>query len=162
MRAFHLVLLLCACAGDKTGSSGSSPTTGSEDPCEPNGDPTLDIGLGLTGYEAAEDGSPFPLIHGPQGGFHLEIGLFATGIAADDLLSGEIHGYIDGDELASAFPRLDLRCVRTGRESYGTLLVYNSTPDFLDGKTTVIEASVTDSDGTVVTAEASFVIEDTE
>ena len=159
MRIF-CILLLCACAGDD--AAGTDPSTGEADPCAPSDAPTLAIGLGLTGYEATEDGAPFPLIHGPQGGFHLEIGLFATGIAADELVSGEIHGLIDGEEYASAFPRLDLRCVTDGRESYGTLLVYNSTPDFLDGKTTTIQATVTGTDGATVSTEASFVIEDTQ
>lgn len=150
--------LFAACAGDGTGTDTGTPV----DPCAPSDAPTLQIGLGLTGYEPMEEGAPFPLIHGPQGGFHLEIGLFATGIQVDDgaLLSGQVHGYIDGEEYASAYPRLDLRCVTDGRESYGTLLVYNSTPDFLDGKSTYITAEITDSSGAVVSAEATFTIDD--
>jgi hypothetical protein len=154
-----LTLLLAACAGD---DEGTTPSQEDVDPCEPSDAPTLDIGLGLAGYEPLDDGDPFPLIHGPQGGFHLEIGLFGTGIAADQLVSGEMHGYIDDVEYAAAFPRLDLRCVGDGRESYGTLLVYNSTPDFLDGQTTRVTVAVTGTDGNEVTAEATFLIEDTQ
>jgi len=160
---FLAPLLVTACSGDDpTDPSDTGPTTTDADPCEPSDSPTLEVGLGLSGYEALDDGDPFPLIHGPQGGYHLEIGLFGTGLAADALVSGEMHGTIDGKEYASAFPRLDLRCVGDGRESYGTLLVYESTPDFLDGKTTRITVSVEGTDGTTVSAEGTFLIEDTQ
>ena len=130
---------------------------------EASDEPTLRIGLGYdNGYQDVDEGGSFPLIYGPQGGYHLEIGLFASGIAADELLSGEVRGYVDGEEMASAFPRLDLRCVRTGRESYGTLLVYNALPDDLDGKETRITVSITTSDGTVVSTEGTYLIDDTE
>jgi len=152
-------------ADDTAGDDDDDPTD--EDPCEPPGEPTLEIGLGLANYEELDDGDPFPLIHGPQGGYHLEIGLRATNLAADGLLNGEIIGRVDGmTPDAESYPRLDLRCVNTHRESYGTLLVFPEpdtyTPDFLDGKTVDIEAVVTDSEGTVVSAQATFVIEDTE
>ena len=176
-----LALGLVGCSGD----DGSGTNTGDDDDddvvtgdddddtvvdddlCEPPGTATLEIGLGLTGFETLEDGDPFPLIHGPQGGYHLEVGLKATNLLADGLINGEIIGRVEGmDPDATSYPRLDLRCVNTHRESYGTLLVFPEpqtyTPDFLDGKTVVIEASVTGSDGTVVSTEATFVIEDTE
>ena len=152
---------------DDDDATGDDDDTTDEDPCEPPGQATLEIGLGLSGYEPLEDGDPFPLIHGPQGGYHLEVGLLATNLAIDGLVNGEIIGRVDGmDPDATSYPRLDLRCVNTHRESYGTLLVFPDaqtyTPDFLDGKTVEIEATVTDSDGTVVTTLATFVIEDTE
>ena len=161
MRTFPLLLALAACSG-----ADPEPTE-PDDLCEPPGEPTLQIGLGLAGFEAIEDGGSFPLIHGPQGGFHLEIGLFSTNLAAGDLLSGSVIGTIDGTEYAASYPRLDMRCVRDtpegdGQESYGTKLIYDSTPDFLDGKTTVVTATITDLDGVEVTTEATFVIADTE
>jgi len=160
MRLLPLItsLLLSACAGDGNATDSGAPV----DPCEASSSPTLDIGLGYIGYEAIDEGDAFPLIHGPQGGFHLEIGLFATGIAADELVSGEMHGYVDGVELASAFPRLDLRCVTSGRESYGTLLVYNAQPEELDQKETRITVSVTGTDGSVVETEGTYIIDDTQ
>ena len=163
MRWFLPVWVLSSSACAPEGTPPDRPETSTEtlDPCAPSDDPTLEIGLGYVGYEALEAGGTFPLIHGPQGGYHLEIGLFATGVDAEDLVSGAMRGFVDGEELASAFPRLDLRCVQTGRESYGTLLVYNAQPEDLDGKETLITVSVTMSDGTVVETEGRFVIEDT-
>lgn len=159
-----LCLLLAACSGPD-----GEDTAVDTDPCAPPGAPTLTIGKGYTGFEAIGEGEPFPLIHGPQGGFHLEIGLFSTNLNADDLITGVVTGTIDGEVWAESFPRLDMRCVKgaalgDGQESYGTLLVAfpGFLPDFLDGKTTTITATVTDLDGVEVSAESSFVIEDTE
>jgi hypothetical protein len=178
-------LLLCTILVGCSGSASDDPTDATaigddddvvgddddvtdDDPCEPPGEATLTVGLGMTGYEDLPEGSPFPLIHGPQGGFHLEVGLKATNVVQDsgDFLRGELIGRVEALDLeAAAYPYLDMRCVRTHRESYGTLLVLSEgevRPEELDGQTVVIEATLTDHDGTVVTTSRSFVIEDTE
>lgn len=141
---------LWACTGESSG------------PCAPGPDPTLEIGLGLGEYTPIPDGGEFPLIHGPQGGYHLEIGLRATFVDGSDLVSGELVGTIDGVEHARATPWVDLRCDDAGEAltSWGTLLIYDQTPDFLDGKTTVITARLTDLEGTTVEATSTFVIRD--
>lgn len=184
MRYLLLFLGFAACSGgsdDPSGDPVDSGTTAAvgdddddtvvadDDPCVPPGEPTLEIGIGLAGYESIEPGGRFPLIHGPQGGYHLELGLRATNLVGEsgELLRGEIIGRVDGmDADAEAFPYLDLRCVRDYRESYGTLLVFPDpetvTPEFLDGKEVEIEVHVTDADGNVVSTSATYVIEDTE
>lgn len=185
MRTSAFLLCLVACSGSDDPSptpidSGTPPTdsvpgddddatTTDADPCLPPGEPTLEIGIGLSGFEPIEPGGAFPLIHGPQGGYHLEIGLHATNLAEDatGLFRGEIVGRVEGmPDDAVAYPYLDLRCVREYRESYGTLLVFpdpaNITPDFLDGKEVEIEVKVTDADGTEVTTTSTYVIADTE
>lgn len=152
-----LALGLVACAS-------AAPPADEDDPCSAPGEPTLEIGLGLDGYEPLDNGDPMPLIHGPQGGYHLEIGLQATNLAADALIGGYLVGEIDGVVLAESAPFLDFRCKLPEapvQESWGTLLVFEAEPADLDGQTAIIRVEVTDADGTVVSAEASFVIEDT-
>ncbi len=190
MRHLLLLMFLVGCAGsatdDKVDDTAGTPsgdddddtTVGDddddttsvvdEDPCVPPGDPTLEIGLGLSGFEPLPEGEPFPLIHGPQGGYHLEVGLRATNLVQDaGFLQAVMIARVDGmTEDAVSYPYVDLRCVRDYRESYGSLLVFPdpavNTPDFLDGKEVEIEVSVTDDAGTVVVTTSTYVIQDTE
>lgn len=143
-------------------AAGCTGGGGADRDCVPGKDPSLEIGVGLGGYEALADGGEFPLIHGPQGGYHLEIGLLARRIDGDDLISGELTGSIDGVVLARTSPWLDFRCDEDvgGLTSWGTRLIYEETPEFLDGKTTVVTARVTDLEGTTVEATSTFVIRD--
>ena len=150
MRYPILVFGLTSCAG-------SGPL------CAPGPDPTLEIGLGLDGYTPIPEGGTVPLVHGPQGGWHLEIGLFATHLAADDLVAATLEGSVQGRILAAQDPWVDLRCRAdgTGLQSWGTRLIYDTpTSAELDGVTTTVRASVVDLEGTRVSAERDFVIED--
>jgi hypothetical protein len=135
------------------------------DACEPGGDPTLEIGLGIDGFTAVPDGGEMPLVHGPQGGWHLEIGLRATHILADDLVTGSMRGEVGGVELAKIDPWLDLRCDEqaAGLVSWGTRLIYETdTSAELDGLETVVTVTVRDLEGTEVSSTSTFVIRDTE
>ncbi|MEQ1502426.1 MAG: hypothetical protein ABMB14_09350 [Myxococcota bacterium] len=143
---------------------------GAGDPCAPSpskGDgPTLEIGLGVGGFTPIGDGT-FPLVHGPQGGFHLEIGLLATGLdtgdpAGGDLVTGALSGVIDGQTYAETAPWLEFVCDEAagGLVSYGTRLIYDATPEFLDGKVTEVHASVSDLRGVEVAVDATFTIRD--
>jgi hypothetical protein len=145
-------LLLIAC-------SGGGPDGG--DNCIPGADPSLEIGLGVGGFSSIEDGE-FPLVHGPQGGFHLEIGLLATQLDTSDLVVGHLEGLIEGERYAQSDPWLDFRCDEThgGLVSWGSLLIYEATPEFLDGKLTTVTATVTDVQGTEVSVTQAFTIRD--
>lgn len=152
-------LALGACDGGGGG--------GRDDGCVPGDTPTLEVGGGTGGFQPIADGGDIGLVHGPQGGFHLEIGLRATHLDTSDLVTGSLVGTIDGEVFAAAEPWLDFRCNVDAApdgalESWGTLLVYGSTPDFLDGKVTVVDAEVTDLQGTIVRTTATFTIRDTE
>ncbi|MCA9492236.1 MAG: hypothetical protein KC621_20025 [Myxococcales bacterium] len=148
-------ILAVACDGGTT-----TPTIGG---CETGAAPALEIGVGLEGYEPLGEMGHFPLIHGPQGGFHLEIGLRATHLDTSDLALGHMVGTIDGTVYADSEPWIDFRCQNDvdAQEAYGMLLIYDSTPDFLDGKTTEVSVDVTDIAGNTVSATRTFVIEDT-
>lgn len=151
MRWVWLGLGMVACSG------GGGPV------CEPGNDPTLEIGLGVGGFTPLAPGEPMPLIHGPQGGWHLEIGLRATHLDADDLLTGSLEGFVDGERIATSAPWLDMRCdeVAGGLVSWSTRLIYpTETSAELDGVTTEVFASVTDLRGITVSTSRTFVIED--
>jgi hypothetical protein len=139
--------------------SGGAP--GGGDRCTPGGEPSLEIGLGVAGFTALEDGE-FPLVHGPQGGYHLEIGLLATHLDTSDLVVGHLEGLIEGELYAQSDPWLDFRCDEThdGLVSWGSLLIYDATPEFLDGKLTTVTATVTDVAGTEVSVTSTFTIRD--
>jgi hypothetical protein len=128
--------------------------------CEPGDDPQLTIGLGVGGYSPIPDQGEFPLVHGPQGGYHLEIGLEATGIDASQLITGHMEGTIAGEQLAVNDPWLEFLCEGGVLHSWGTRLIYDSTPEILDGKVTLVEASVTDLQGTLVSTSATYTIRD--
>ena len=140
------------------GCSGGAPTS---EACEPGAEPTLTIGLGVGGFTPIEDGE-FPLVHGPQGGFHLEIGLSATHLDTSDLVTGHLEGTIDGVLYASADPWLDFRCdeAQGSLISWGTRLIYDATPEFLDGQVTTVTAEVSDLQGTKVSATQTFTTRD--
>ena len=117
-------------------------------------------GLGLDGYSEIPEGGDLPLVHGQQGGFHLEIGLAATHLDASALVTGRLVGTIDGEVYAEVAPWLDFRCEDGMQVSWGTRLIYDATPSFLDGRETEITAEVTDASGTTVETTSAFVIRD--
>jgi hypothetical protein len=151
MLLWPLGLVLIGCDGKDRGPA-----------CLPGDDPTLTIGLGLGEYTPIPDGGEFPLVHGPQGGYHLEIGLLATHLDASDLVVGHLEGTLDGEPFAAADPWLDFRCdnVHGGLAAYGSRLIYEATPEFLDGKVTEVYAEVTDQRGATVSTTATFTIRD--
>lgn len=125
------------------------------DPCLPGEAPTLRLGTGELAYEALpEDDAALEVIHGPQGGVHVLIGLAATYADASALWTAHLTGRIDGALAAEAFPYLEARCNGAAGElqTWGTLLVWELPPESLDGATAEIDAEVTDASGAVLTA----------
>ena len=149
-----VLLLLWACA------SSHAPNT---DPCEPGDAPTLEIGKGVLSYTPMEsDYGLIELVHGPQGGFHLALTLRATFLDDSGPAIGHITGSIDGEILADIFPYLNFRCdeLLEAEEAWGALLAYDALPEDLDGKETLIHATVTDAAGTLLTASTTAIIFD--
>lgn len=54
--------------------------------CSEPPDPTFTLGTGLTSFEPLADGNDLDLVYGPQGGWHVDLSLQATGIRPDDLV----------------------------------------------------------------------------
>ncbi len=125
--------------------------------CEPgDGDPTLELGKGVTEYEPMDAGDGrLEVIHGPQGGYHVEIGFEATYLDASAdwtiALTGEA-----GDASASSTPFVTMQCNRqTGTlQSWGHLLIWDREGPELDGRAATITATATDAAGTEATATA--------
>ncbi|MEZ5397890.1 MAG: hypothetical protein R2724_34700 [Bryobacterales bacterium] len=152
MRTETLALLLvAACHGEA-------------DPCAPCAsrrcEPGLAIGDGTDGYAPIADGGEVVLVHGPQGGFHVEVGLLATHLDVSTLVTGHLAATVDGEELARVDPWLDFQCGADGLEAVGARLVYAGTPETLVGRRTRITARVVDLAGTVVEAEGTYGIVD--
>ena len=125
------------------------------DPCLPGEAPTLRLGTGELAYEAVPDaGASLEIIHGPQGGVHALIGLAATYADASALWTAHLTGRIDGAVVAEAFPYLEARCNGAAGElqTWGTLLVWELSPEALDGATAEIDAEVTDAAGATLAA----------
>lgn len=117
------------------------------DPCAPGPAPALEVGTGETAYAPLEPGGLVELIHGPQGGYHILIGLAARGLYIEDVVLGELTGTVDGVLLAEALPYLQLRCntAEGAAQSWGTLLIFDSTPEALHDQVATVEARLTDS-----------------
>ncbi len=149
------LLLLFACAGN-------GPDSGDDDACAENTDLSLELGAGAASFEALTEGDEIELVRGAQGGYHIEIGLRATGIDASDLIAAELTGEIDGTQLATSKPWLQFRCnPDTGTwDAWGTTLIYDSTPEELDGQSTDVHVELTDVSGVDLSADLTLTIED--
>ena len=134
--------------------SGQPPEAG----CEPGGDATLSVGLGLDGYAPIANGEEVPFVYGAQGGYHVELGLEATHLDAEDFVTGSFEGRIDGEVVATAKPWLSFRCdpETETQQSWGTLLIFDAQPPELHRVDAEIDAEVTDASGVVVRAEITI------
>lgn len=132
------------------------------DPCAPGPDPTLDIGLGLDSFTPTEDGDSAELTFGQQGGFHIDLALESTELDAGDLVSGQLSGTVDGQEVAGGQPWFNLTCnPNTNTQQVGALrlIFFGMDATEADGRTVEVEAVVRDARGTEATATRSLVID---
>jgi hypothetical protein len=78
-------LLLVACSGSigsggNGGNGGSAGAGGSPPACDPPADaPAFGVGTGEVCYEPVTAGSVVPLMNGPQGGYHVWVGIGCAG-----------------------------------------------------------------------------------
>lgn len=134
----------------------------SED-CPLDGPPALEIGVGEDAFTSLDDaGHEVTLIHGPQGGYHIELALRAWGLDGSRLVAVEVEGRVDGTLLARTETGSSFGCIpATGAsETVGVRLIYNAQPEELDGRTTEIDATAEDVLGTRFSAQASIDIVD--
>ena len=149
------LLLLLGCPNTKD--------TAEMDGCETGPTPTLRIGTGEYEFVPLEDvNHELELVHGPQGGYHLLIGLEARFLDASELMAGTMSGSIDGVELAQSSPWLQLRCNGQTEtlQSFGSFLIYDAEPEDLHRRATHIEVEVRDLAGNTASAEADVTIVD--
>ncbi len=169
MRRFFVTMPLCAsnaisCGDKRADDSGWEISTTDHDPCLPGPSPTLEIGHGELEYIALPTDTPLEveLIHGPQGGYHVNIALQATQLDQSNPWIIELLGYIDGDLVGETRPYATMRCNGTAEalQSWGLLLIWDAIPAELDGRIANVEATATDASGTSVTATTQLEIWD--
>ena len=132
------------------------------DPCAAGDTPELEIGTGEVAFEPLDDDPVMELIHGPQGGYHVLVGLSARFLSIEGTVTGTIEGSIGGEVLARAAPYLELRCngAEGASQSWGTRLIWDSTPEALNGQEAEISATLTDALGNSASANTTALIWD--
>ena len=142
------------------GSAGPGPDN---EACERDTAPSLELGAAADAFEPVEPGTAVELVHGSQGGYHIELAFRATGLDPSDLAAGTLEGWVDGSLMATSSPWLQFRCnPATGTyDAWPTILVYDAEePQSLDGVTTEVEALVVDASGAEFTASLTLTIDD--
>ena len=167
MSKFLAILLVLGCAADKSSDTAadSDPSPAAVDPCLPGDAPSLEVGHGELGFESLGDGTArSELIHGPQGGFHNNIAISATGMDGSENWTVEIEGWLGVDLVGHTFPIAKMRCNRAegALQAWSLLLIWDGVPADLHGQTADILVTVEDTASTTVTAEQSLVIWDPE
>jgi hypothetical protein len=129
-----------------------------EQACEPSGEkPTLELGKGTSEYLGMDAaGGGIEVIHGPQGGYHVDLGLEARYLDPSSDWTVRLTGEA-GDASAESTPFVTMRCnQQVGRlQSWGQRLIWDVEGPDLDGRTAAITAVVTDAAGTELSAEVT-------
>jgi len=136
---------------------------GCPSPCQPGPNPTLAIGTGETSFLALDPTAPtFEIVHGPQGGYHVLVGLEATALDRSDLLGAVLKGTIDSVVMGETQPWIKLRCngQTETEQSWNNRLIWDAQPEDLDGRTAHIEATLTDPRGKSVSASVDALLYD--
>jgi hypothetical protein len=151
------LLLVVACGpGADTDTAAATATA-----CAPGDAPAL---LVATPNPVApiEDGTAMDLVQGPQGGFHVEIGLVGVDLDTSATLDALLRGVVDGAEVARAVPLVDFSCDPSSGQTLARnlllVLVDGVLPNDLDGATMQVEASLTDAAGREAVGSASIVV----
>ncbi len=135
---------------------GGSP--GCDNECTPDGDPpTLALGTGERAFEPLDGDPPsLDIVMGPQGGYHVIIGLEATRMNARELMIAELAASLDDAEVGVTRPWVQMRCnPRTKTlQAWNHFLIFETeAPETLGGEVVRISATLTDQDGRSVSAE---------
>jgi hypothetical protein len=165
MTKYLLPMLLLACAEEKSSGADTAvaETPAATDPCSAGDNPTLVVGQGELGFEAIEAaGEQAELIHGPQGGYHTNIGISATGLDASHHWTVELEGWIGSELVGHTFPIAKLRCNRAegALQAWSLLLIWTAEPEDVHGQMADIIVTTKDSIGTPISAEQSLLIWD--
>ncbi|MCB9665318.1 MAG: hypothetical protein H6732_14500 [Alphaproteobacteria bacterium] len=109
----------------------------------------VQLGSGEDAFVPMDDGDDALLVHGPQGGYHLDVGLAATGLVQTDRVLATLTGTLDDVELARVVVPVTFRCdAPTGRWlAWGMRLVYGAQPEELDERDTVVRVALEGPDG---------------
>lgn len=150
-----LVAVVAGCAAPQPLPSGCLPG---------EGEPELVVGKGLDEYvDIDEGGRSSELVHGPQGGFHIDLALQARHLDSSDAWSATLVGWLDEQVAATARPYLWATCDEQADalRTWGVRLIWNAVPEELDDRLVDVDVEVTDPAGTTLTARVEdLLIED--
>ena len=160
-----MALAVSACGPDDTDKKGGKDAP--DDMCEASAKhAALEIGtsfvdgMSVTEFVPVGEGEAMTLVHGAQGGFHVEVALRGQHLDASEVIPGEIRGWVNGEMLANVAPWFLFNCTDGGQDSWGTLLIFRAQPEDLHQQDVDIEIDLTDVSGAEVTAAATFRIVD--
>lgn len=144
--ATPLLVVLLACDGDGDDAAACM-----------DGPPSVALGRPQP-FVALSDADTVELVHGPQGGYHINLGVELRGLGEDPLL--ELFGELDGIRLAEDVVAAAGTCV-DGRVVLEDLwLIWAATPEQLDGASVRVEIRATSSEGDSVAQVVELVIDD--
>lgn len=151
--------LLSACAG-----AGGDTGAALGDPCLAGDSPALTVGKGELSFSSLEDDPMAELIHGPQGGYHVNLALQAVHMEPEGQWTLDMQGRIDGTVAADNARYVQMRCNRgvEALQVVGVFLIFDSSwePEDLDGETVEVDVTAIDAAGTSATDTATLTIFD--
>ncbi len=147
--------------GVTTSTSDDPSSADGLDPCAIGPEPGVIIGHGAGTFMPIDSG-PAELVHGPQGGVHILVGIRAWQLDASDVAIARMTGTIDGELLGASSPYADLVCTGDGtaQQALALPLIWDVNGDALHMRTATITLELTDIAGTVVSTSADAIIID--
>ena len=145
--------------GDPSGTFGPVPEVCGGDRPGP-----MEIGHGYKTFTPLGSG-PAEVIHGPQGGIHITLGIRCAGLEVSEFADVTLHGEIDGEVVADHVQGAILNC----REELGDSgmaeaiwlsMIFDVGPEEVHEQVVDMELTLTDSLGHTVSAEASTLVID--
>ena len=147
-------------------SSGSPSDTSGPVPEVCGGDRAgpMEIGHGYASFTPLDSG-PAELIHGPQGGIHITLGIRCAGLEVSEFADVTLHGEIDGQVVADHVQGAILDCEEDlgdagMAEAIWLSMIFEVGPDAVHEQIVDMELTLVDSLGQMVTAEASTMVID--
>lgn len=119
------------------------------------------------GYEffAPLDSGPAELIHGPQGGIHITLGIRCAGLEVSEFADVTLHGEIDGQVVADHVQGAILDCEEDlgdagMAEAVWLSMIFEVGPEVVHDQVVDMELTLVDSLGHMVSAQASTLVID--
>ncbi len=128
--------------------------------CPVDVEPTLELGVGTDDFTPIDDAEFAELVHGSQGGYHIDLAFRAEGLNTKQLVQATGTGAIEGQDLGSLTAWLQFKCEAPVAEAVAARLIFDAQPEDLDGRVVDIVVDLVDLDQTEFSASGSVLIED--
>lgn len=149
---------------DETGvSTSAADTTGGPQVCGVVSEAVLEIGHGSMQFTPLAD-MPAELLHGPQGGVHITLGIRCPGLDVSEFGDMHLHGEVNGQVVADHPQGVVLKCnERLGvAEGIWLSMVFDVGPELLHEQVIDLDITITDDLGRTASAQAQTLIIDPE